>query len=436
MATSIALDEDVHPDTVIPEAADAASERWAGITRPYTSSDVERLRPSIRIEHTLASVGAQRLWELLTTLEFLPTLGALSGSQAVQMVRAGLEAIYVSGGQVAADANLAGQTYPDQSLYPANSVPALVRRLNAALLRADQIERSERSTTTAHSRRWLAPLVADAEAGFGGPLNAFELMKGMIEAGAAGVHFEDQLASEKKCGHLGGKVLVPTGQFIRTLVAARLAADVLDVPTVLIARTDADSAKLLTSDVDPRDQQFCTGERTVEGFFRLRGGLDCAIARAIAYAPYADLLWCETSTPNLDEAKRFAEGVHAVHPNKLLAYNCSPSFNWRKHLDATAIARFQRELGAMGYKFQFVTLAGFHAANYSMFDLARGYRARGMAAYAELQMAESAAEAEGYTATRHQREVGTGYFDLVSAIVSGGVSSTLALKESTEAAQF
>ena len=430
MAASIAIHEDVRSDIPAPSST---NERWAGITRPYSSSDVERLRPSIRIEHTLASVGARRLWELLTTRDFLPTLGALSGSQAVQMVRAGLEAIYVSGWQVAADANLAGQTYPDQSLYPANSVPALVRRLNAALLRADQIERSERSTTP---RYWLAPLVADAEAGFGGPLNAFELMKGMIEAGAAGVHFEDQLASEKKCGHLGGKVLVPTGQFIRTLVAARLAADVLDVPTVLIARTDADSAKLLTSDVDPRDREFCTGERTVEGFFRLRGGIDCAIARAIAYAPYADLLWCETSTPNLDEAKRFAEAVHAVYPNKMLAYNCSPSFNWRKHLDATTIAKFQRELGAMGYKFQFVTLAGFHAANYSMFDLARGYRARGMAAYSELQTAESAAEAEGYTATRHQREVGTGYFDLVSTIVSGGVSSTLALKESTEAAQF
>ena len=432
MATAIDLAEDIQADTH--ESADTA--RWVGITRPYTDGDVERLRPSIRIEHTLASVGAHRLWELLTTREFVPTLGALSGSQAVQMVRAGLEAIYVSGWQVAADANLAGQTYPDQSLYPANSVPALVRRLNAALLRADQVERSERNATGPNGRRWLAPLVADAEAGFGGPLNAFELMKGMIEAGAAGVHFEDQLASEKKCGHLGGKVLVPTGQFIRTLVAARLAADVMDVPTILIARTDADSAKLLTSDVDPRDREFCTGERTVEGFFRLRGGLDCAIARAIAYAPYADLLWCETSTPNLDEAQRFAESVHAVYPNKMLAYNCSPSFNWRKHLDATAIAKFQRELGAMGYKFQFVTLAGFHAANYSMFDLARGYRARGMAAYAELQSAESAAEAEGYTATRHQREVGTGYFDLVSQIVSGGVSSTLALKESTETAQF
>jgi len=412
-------------------------DRWRGITRPYSDADVERLRPSIRIEHTLADVGARRLWALLTSREYVPALGALSGSQAVQMVRAGLEAIYVSGWQVAADANLAGQTYPDQSLYPANSVPALVRRLNQALLRADQIERSEMSGESATAARyWLAPLVADAEAGFGGPLNAFELMKGMIEAGAAGVHFEDQLASEKKCGHLGGKVLVPTGQFIRTLIAARLAADVLDVPTVLIARTDADSAKLLTSDIDPRDREFCAGDRTPEGFFRLRAGIECAIVRAIAYAPYADLLWCETSTPNLAEARRFAEAVHEAAPGKMLAYNCSPSFNWRKHLDATTIAKFQRELGAMGYKFQFVTLAGFHAVNYSMFDLARGYRDRGMAAYAELQTAELAAEADGYTATRHQREVGTGYFDVVSEIVSGGASSTQALKESTERQQF
>ena len=368
----------------------------------------------------------------------MPALGALNGSQAVQMVRAGLEAIYVSGWQVAADANLAGQTYPDQSLYPANSVPAVVRRLNQALLRADQIERSEMSNgdTKGAPRYWLAPLVADAEAGFGGPLNAFELMKGMIEAGAAGVHFEDQLASEKKCGHLGGKVLVPTGQFIRTLIAARLAADVLDVPTVLIARTDADSAKLLTSDIDARDREFCAGDRTPEGFFRLRAGIECAIARAIAYAPYADLLWCETSTPNLTEARRFAEAVHEAAPGKMLAYNCSPSFNWRKHLDAATIAKFQRELGAMGYKFQFVTLAGFHAVNYSMFELARGYRDRGMAAYSELQTAELAAEADGYTATRHQREVGTGYFDVVSEIISGGASSTQALKESTERQQF
>ena len=411
--------------------------RWAGITRPYSEADVERLRPSIRIEHTLADVGARRLWELLTSRDYVPALGALSGSQAVQMVRAGLEAVYVSGWQVAADANLAGQTYPDQSLYPANSVPALVRRLNQALLRADQIERSERGGhDTPDARYWLAPMIADAEAGFGGPLNAFELMKAMIEAGAAAVHFEDQLSSEKKCGHLGGKVLLPTGQFIRTLVAARLAADVLGVPTVLIARTDAQSAKLLTSDVDPRDREFCTGARTPEGFFGLKGGLDCAIARAVAYAPYADMLWCETSTPDLAEAKRFAESVREAAPGKMLAYNCSPSFNWRKHLDAATIAKFQRELGAMGYKFQFVTLAGFHALNYAMFDLARGYRARGMSAYAELQSAEFAAEADGYTATKHQREVGTGYFDAVSEIVSGGLSSTLALGESTEKAQF
>jgi len=413
------------------------TERWAGITRPYSAADVERLRPSVRIAHTLADVGARRLWTLLTSRDYVPALGALNGSQAVQMVRAGLEAIYVSGWQVAADANLAGQTYPDQSLYPANSVPAVVRRLNQALLRADQIERSEsKGDGVAAQRYWLAPMVADAEAGFGGSLNAFELLKAMIEAGAAGVHFEDQLASEKKCGHLGGKVLVPTGQFIRTLIAARLAADVLDVPTVLIARTDADSAKLLTSDIDPRDREFCVGERTAEGFFRLRGGIDCAIARAKAYAPYADLLWCETSTPNLAEARRFAEAVHEAAPGKMLAYNCSPSFNWRKHLDAATIARFQRELGAMGYKFQFVTLAGFHAVNYSMFDLSRGYRDRGMAAYAELQAAEFDAEANGYTATRHQREVGTGYFDAVSEIISGGASSTLALNESTERQQF
>jgi isocitrate lyase len=421
------------------EVAPAPNERrrWEGITRPYAAADVERLRPSVRIAHTLADVGARRLWTLLASRDYVPALGALSGSQAVQMVRAGLEAIYVSGWQVAADANLAGQTYPDQSLYPANSVPAVVRRLNQALLRADQIERSESHGNGGGAHRyWLAPMVADAEAGFGGSLNAFELMKAMIEAGAAGVHFEDQLASEKKCGHLGGKVLVPTGQFIRTLIAARLAADVCDVPTVLIARTDADSAKLLTSDIDPRDREFCVGERTPEGFFRLRGGIECAIARAKAYAPYADLLWCETSTPNLAEARRFAEAVHEAAPGKMLAYNCSPSFNWRKHLDASTIAKFQRELGAMGYKFQFVTLAGFHAVNYSMFDLSRGYRDRGMAAYAELQAAEFEAEADGYTATRHQREVGTGYFDVVSEIVSGGASSTMALTESTERQQF
>jgi isocitrate lyase len=424
-------------DDVIDVAQHSEGARWEGITRPYTAADVDRLRPSVRIAHTLADIGARRLWTLLTSRDYVPALGALNGSQAVQMVRAGLEAIYVSGWQVAADANLAGQTYPDQSLYPANSVPAVVRRLNQALLRADQIERSESNGNGAGAHRyWLAPMVADAEAGFGGSLNAFELMKGMIEAGAAGVHFEDQLASEKKCGHLGGKVLVPTGQFIRTLIAARLAADVCDVPTVLIARTDADSAKLLTSDIDPRDREFCVGDRTPEGFFRLRGGIECAIARAKAYAPYADLLWCETSTPNLAEARRFAEAVHEAVPGKMLAYNCSPSFNWRKHLDATTIARFQRELGAMGYKFQFVTLAGFHAVNYSMFDLSRGYRDRGMAAYAELQAAEFDAEANGYTATRHQREVGTGYFDVVSEIISGGASSTLALNESTESQQF
>jgi len=442
-ATTITAEEIAE---VAPPVEGNGTQRWQGITRPYTAADVERLRPSIKIEHTLADVAARRLWTLLTSREHVPALGALTGSQAVQMVRAGLEAIYVSGWQVAADANLSGQTYPDQSLYPANSVPALVRRINQALLRADQIERSERlghrspngsnGHVPAAPRHWLAPMVADAEAGFGGPLNAFELMKSMIEAGAAGVHFEDQLASDKKCGHLGGKVLVPTGQFIRTLVAARLAADVLDVPTVLIARTDAHSAKLLTSDVDPRDREFCVGDRTPEGFFRLRGELDCAIARAIAYAPYADLLWCETSTPDLAEAQQFAEAVHEVAPDKMLAYNCSPSFNWRKHLDASTIARFQRELGAMGYKFQFVTLAGFHALNYGMFDLARGYRDRGMAAYAELQNSEFAAEADGYTATRHQREVGTGYFDVVSEIVSGGTSSTLALGESTESKQF
>ena len=435
MTASLLTTDDV---TELPPSngRDASGTRWDSITRPYSRADVERLRPSLKIEHTVARVGAERLWHLLTSRDYVPALGAFTGSQAVQMVRAGLEAIYVSGWQVAADANLAGHTYPDQSLYPANSVPAVVRRLNQALLRADQIERSESPAGTSTRTQWLAPLVADAEAGFGGPLNAFELMTAMIEAGAAGVHFEDQLASEKKCGHLGGKVLVPTSQFIRTLVAARLAADVLDVPTVLIARTDADSAKLLTSDIDARDRELCTGERTAEGFYRVRAGIESAIARAIAYAPYADLLWCETSTPDLGEARRFAEAVHDVWPDKLLAYNCSPSFNWRKNLDAATIARFQRELGAMGYKFQFVTLAGFHALNYGMFSLARSYRERGMAAYAELQSAEFAAEADGYTATRHQREVGTGYFDAVSQIISGGSSATLALRESTEAKQF
>ncbi|HET7294741.1 MAG TPA: isocitrate lyase [Vicinamibacteria bacterium] len=410
-----------------------SASRWNGVVRPYSDADVERLRGSVQVEHTLARLGAERLWHLMTTRPYVQALGALTGGQAVQMVKAGLEAIYLSGWQVAADFNSSGQTYPDQSLYPVDSVPNAVRRLNRALLRADQIEHAE----ARGGRHWLAPIVADAEAGFGGPLNAFELMKAMIEAGAAGVHFEDQLASEKKCGHMGGKVLVPTGQFVRTLVAARLAADVLGVPTVLVARTDAQSAKLLLSDADPSDHAFIERSgRTPEGFFQMRGGLDCAIARALAYAPYADLLWCETSTPDLADARRFAEAVHREFPGKLLAYNCSPSFNWRKHLDPDTIARFQRELGAMGYRFQFVTLAGFHALNYGMFELARGYRERGMAAYTELQEAEFAAEASGYTATRHQREVGTGYFDAVTEIVSGGRSTTVALKESTEAQQF
>ena len=403
-----------------------------GIVRPYTAADVERLRGSVRVEHTLARLGATRLWELLNTRDYVHALGALTGNQAVQMVRGGLEAIYVSGWQVAADANSSGMTYPDQSLYPVDSVPRVVRRINQALLRADQIEHAEGGVR----HHWLAPLVADAEAGFGGPLNAFELMKAMIESGAAGVHFEDQLSSEKKCGHLGGKVLIPTGHFVRTLVAARLAADVLDVPTVVIARTDADSARLLTSDVDPRDKAFCTGERTPEGFFRITGGIEMAIARGLAYAPYADLLWCETSTPDLAEARAFAEGIHAKFPGKRLAYNCSPSFNWKKHLDDATIATFQRELGAMGYKFQFVTLAGFHALNHATFELARGYRAHGMAAYSRLQQAEFSSESTGYTATKHQREVGTGYFDEVAQVISSGTSSTIALKESTETAQF
>jgi isocitrate lyase len=403
-----------------------------GILRPYTAADVDRLRGTVRVEHTLARLGAARLWELLGSRDYVRALGALTGNQAVQMVRGGLEAIYVSGWQVAADANSAGMTYPDQSLYPVDSVPRVVRRINQALLRADQIEHAEGGV----KHHWLAPLVADAEAGFGGPLNAFELMKGMIEAGAAGVHFEDQLSSEKKCGHLGGKVLVPTGHFIRTLVAARLAADVMDVPTIVIARTDADSARLLTSDVDPRDGAFCTGERTPEGFFRITGGIEMAIARGLAYAPYADLIWCETSTPDLAEARTFAEGIHAKFPGKRLAYNCSPSFNWKKHLDDATIASFQRELGAMGYKFQFVTLAGFHVLNHATFELARGYRAHGMAAYSRLQQAEFSAESTGYTATKHQREVGTGYFDEVAQVISSGTSSTIALKESTETAQF
>jgi len=410
----------------------APANRFRGIVRPYTTADVERLRGSVRVEHSLARLGATRLWELLHTRDYVHSLGALSGNQAVQMVRAGLEAIYISGWQVAADANSSGMTYPDQSLYPADSVPRLVRRISQALLRADQIEHAEGGV----KRVWMAPLVADAEAGFGGPLNAFELMKGMIEAGAAGVHFEDQLSSEKKCGHLGGKVLVPTSQFLRTLVAARLAADVMDVPTLVIARTDADSAKLLTSDVDPRDKAFCTGERTPEGFYRIHCGIEMAIARGLAFAPYADLIWCETSTPDLHEAKQFADGIHAQFPGKMLAYNCSPSFNWKKHLDEATIAKFQRELGAMGYKFQFVTLAGFHALNYGTFELATEYRKTGMTAYSSLQQDEFVAERDGYTATKHQREVGTGYFDEVAQIISGGTSSTVALKESTETEQF
>ena len=407
--------------------------RWDGVVRPYEQEQVERLRPSLRIAHSIAEHGSRKLWELLNSGEYINALGALSGGQAVQQVKAGLKAIYLSGWQVAADANLSGQTYPDQSLYPANSVPAVVRRLNQALLRADEIERAEGTQSV---KNWLVPIVADAEAGFGGPLNAFELMKAMIEAGAAGVHFEDQLSSEKKCGHLGGKVLLPTGQFIRTLVAARLAADVLDVPTVLVARTDADSAKLITSDIDARDHEFLTGERTPEGFFRITGGLDMAIARGLAYAPYADLIWCETSTPDLEEARKFAEAIHAQYPGKLLAYNCSPSFNWRRHLDEATIASFQRELGAMGYRFQFVTLAGFHQLNHGMFELALDYRDRGMAAYSRLQEAEFASEKDGYTATRHQREVGTGYFDSVLQTITGGLASTTALAESTETAQF
>ncbi|MDE3245266.1 MAG: isocitrate lyase [Acidobacteriota bacterium] len=406
--------------------------RFQGIARPYTPAEVKSLRGSVKVEHTLANLGAHRLWELLHEDNHVAALGAMTGGQAVQQVRAGLRAIYCSGWQVAADANTSGATYPDQSLYPVNSVPQLVKRINAALLRADQIEYAEGRTDT----HWLAPIVADAEAGFGGPLNAFELMKSMIEAGAAGVHFEDQLSSEKKCGHLGGKVLVPIAQFLRTLVAARLAADVLDVPSVIIARTDADSAKLLTSDVDERDHPFLTGERTPEGFFHIKGGIECAIARGLAYAPYADLVWCETSTPDLADAKKFAEAIRKEFPTKLLAYNCSPSFNWQKHLDAATIARFQRELNAMGYKFQFVTLAGFHSLNHGMFELAHAYKDEGMSAYVQLQAAEIAAEVRGYTATRHQREVGTGYFDAVSQVISAGLSSTMALQESTEAAQF
>ena len=406
--------------------------RWNGIERTYGAEDVARLSGTVAIRHTLAEMGAQRLWGLLQTEDFVAALGALTGNQAIQQVKAGLQAIYLSGWQVAADANLAGHMYPDQSLYPSTSVPHVVQRINRALQRADQIHSSEGKSGI----EWFAPIVADAEAGFGGPLNAFELMKAMIEAGAAGVHFEDQLASEKKCGHMGGKVLIPTSAFIRTLTAARLAADVSGVPTLVVARTDANSAQLITSDVDERDRPFLTGERTPEGFFRMQGGLDAAIARGISYAPYADLLWCETSEPNLFEAKRFADAIHARFPGKLLAYNCSPSFNWAKKLDADTIARFQRELGAMGYRFQFVTLAGFHALNHGMFELARAYKEEGMSAYSRLQQAEFASEAFGYTATRHQREVGTGYFDDVANVIAAGQASTTALDGSTETAQF
>ena len=412
-----------------------SSQRWHGITRPYTQQDVDRLRGSIHIEHTLARHGAERLWSLLSdqSESYVPALGALTGNQAVQQIKAGLKAIYVSGWQVAADANNAGQMYPDQSLYPADSVPNVVRRINQALMRADQVHHAEGQNGT----DWFAPLIADAEAGFGGNLNAFELMKAMIEAGAACVHFEDQLSSAKKCGHLGGKVLVPTTEAIQKLVAARLAADVMGVPTLIMARTDADSANLITSDIDPRDREFLTGERTVEGFYHTKGGLKSAIARAIAYAPYADIIWCETSKPDLKEAREFADAVHRVYPGKLLAYNCSPSFNWKKNLDDATIAGFQSELAAMGYKFQFVTLAGFHALNLSMFELARGYKRTGMAAYSRLQEKEFRREQEvGYEAVKHQRFVGTGYFDSVQQVITSGTASTIALKGSTEATQF
>lgn len=412
--------------------ADGIQGRWEGVVRPYSQEQVEKLRGTLKIEHTLADHGARKLWKLMKQDPYVPALGALSGNQAMQMVKGGLKAIYCSGWQVAGDANASGHVYPDQSLYPANSVPMMVKRINQALQRADQIEHSEGNV----KRDWYAPIVADAEAGFGGPLNCFELMKQMIEAGAAGVHFEDQLSSEKKCGHLGGKVLVPISQFLRSLVAARLAADVLDVPAVLIARTDAHSAQLLTSDVDERDRAFVSGERTHEGFFRYNGGIEASIARGLAYAPFADLLWVETSTPDMEEARMFANAIHEKFPGKLLAYNCSPSFNWKKKLSDKEIADFQKELGKLGYAFQFVTLAGFHALNHSMFELAHAYAKRGMAAYSELQQLEFASESKGYEATRHQREVGTGYFDEVSTVISAGASSTLALVGSTESSQF
>ncbi|WP_252314720.1 isocitrate lyase [Sinobaca sp. H24] len=406
--------------------------RWEGIERPYSAEDVIKLRGSIEIEHTLAKRGSEKLWKLLHEEPYVNSLGALTGNQAVQQVKAGLKAIYLSGWQVAADANLAGQMYPDQSLYPANSVPSVVQRINQALQRADQIQHMEQEGDT----DFFAPIVADAEAGFGGQLNVFELMKSMIESGASGVHFEDQLASEKKCGHLGGKVLLPTQNAVRNLISARLAADVSGTKTIILARTDADAADLITSDIDPYDQEFITGERTAEGFYRTKPGIDQAIARGLAYAPFADLIWCETSKPNLEEARKFADAIHEKFPGKMLAYNCSPSFNWKANLDDETIETFQQEIAKMGYKFQFVTLAGFHALNHSMFELAKGYKTRGMGAYSKLQQAEFASEAKGYTATRHQREVGTGYFDEVAQVITGGTSSTTALKGSTETAQF
>jgi isocitrate lyase len=406
--------------------------RWSGIERPYSAEEVDRLRGTVEIRHSLAEMGARRLWELLQTEDFVNALGAMTGGQAIQQVQAGLKAIYCSGWQVAADANVAGQMYPDQSLYPANSVPELVKRINNAFQRTDQIYHADGK----NGIHWFAPIVADAEAGFGGTLNAYELMKAMIEAGAAGVHYEDQLASAKKCGHMGGKVLVPTSEAVQKLVAARLAADVMNVPTVLVARTDANGANLLTSDVDDRDRRFVTGERTSEGFYRVRNGIDQAISRGLSYAPIADLIWCETSEPNLAEARAFAEAIHARYPGKLLAYNCSPSFNWKKKLDDQTIAKFQRELGAMGYKFQFITLAGFHSLNFAMFELAKNYGEKQMSAYAELQEREFASEAGGYRATKHQAFVGTGYFDKITQIIAGGTASTTALAGSTEAEQF
>lgn len=437
---AIELEERVKSHDIDPGEAKALreswekDERWKGVVRPYSAEDVLRFRGTVKISYTFAEMGAERLWRLLHKEAFIPALGALTGNQAVQQVEAGLKAIYLSGWQVAADANLADQMYPDQSLYPCNSVPAVVRKINNALRRADQIQVLDGRKSGPY---WYAPIIADGEAGFGGPLNAHELMKSMIEAGAAGVHFEDQLASAKKCGHMGGKVLVPTQEFIVKLIAARLAADICGVPTLLIARTDADSAKLLTSDIDPRDHPFMTGERTTEGFYAIKGGIDMAIARGLAYAPYSDMIWCETSTPCLVDAKKFAEGIHAKFPGKLLSYNCSPSFNWRRNLDETTIAKFQRELGAMGYKFQFVTLAGFHSLNLGMFNLARKYKTEGMAAYSRFQEKEFEYEkGSGYMATTHQKFVGTGYFDRIMEAISSGESSVTALKGSTEEDQF